>query len=248
MNEEPEEMGIPEWVVTFGDMMSLLLTFFIMLVSLSEIKEEETYQALVDSMQRQFGYSKTLDALSPGDSRPRTSAFKTLATTGRAKRKDTANGGVPKKAPSGEEPAVRIIRPGSTTAVGSVVFFDIASSRLDADADAVLRKLAEEIRGKPQKVEIRGHVSGEYATRIGSSRGATMLGIERAEAVREVLVETHGLVAGRFRISSAGDSEPIIRDGGGGSNLRNSRVEIFLLDETVEDLGGDTVPASSIGS
>ena len=36
--------GIPEWVVTFGDMMSLLLTFFIMLVSLSEIKEEQKYQ------------------------------------------------------------------------------------------------------------------------------------------------------------------------------------------------------------
>jgi chemotaxis protein MotB len=35
MNDEPEEMEIPEWVVTFGDMMSLLLTFFIMLVSLS---------------------------------------------------------------------------------------------------------------------------------------------------------------------------------------------------------------------
>ena len=44
MVEEEEEVGIPEWVVTFGDMMSLLLTFFIMLVSLSEIKEEEKYQ------------------------------------------------------------------------------------------------------------------------------------------------------------------------------------------------------------
>ena len=41
--EEEESMGIPEWVVTFGDMMSLLLTFFIMLVSLSEMKEEEKY-------------------------------------------------------------------------------------------------------------------------------------------------------------------------------------------------------------
>ncbi len=58
MNDEPDEIGIPEWVVTFGDMMSLLLTFFIMLVSLSEIKEEETYQALVNSVQEQFGYEK----------------------------------------------------------------------------------------------------------------------------------------------------------------------------------------------
>lgn len=248
MNDEPDEIGIPEWVVTFGDMMSLLLTFFIMLVSLSEIKEEETYQALVDSMQRQFGYAKTLDALSPGESKPRTSAYRTLATTGRAKRKDTANGGVPKKAPSGEEPAVRIIRPGSTTAVGSVVFFEIASSRINADAEDVLEKLAEEIRGKPQKVEIRGHVCSEFAMRIGNSGGATMLGIERAEAVRKILVDQHKLEPHRFRISSAGDSEPITRDSGSGTNVKNPRVEIFMLDETVEDRGGDTVPLSAVSN
>lgn len=248
MNDEPDEIGIPEWVVTFGDMMSLLLTFFIMLVSLSEIKEEETYQALVDSMQQQFGYAKTLDALSPGESKPRTSAYRTLATTGRAKRKDTANGGVPKKAPSGEEPAVRIIRPGSATAVGSVVFFEIASSRINADADSVLAKLAEEIRGKPQKVEIRGHVCSQYATRIGTSGGATMLGIERAEAVRRILVERHNLEPHRFRISSAADSEPITRDGGAETNVKNPRVEIFMLDETVEDLGGDTMPLSAVST
>ena len=52
--EEEPEAGIPEWVVTFGDMMSLLLTFFIMLVSMSEIKEEERFQALVQSMRRQL--------------------------------------------------------------------------------------------------------------------------------------------------------------------------------------------------
>ena len=37
---EDEAPGVPEWVVTYGDMMSLLLTFFIMLVSMSELKEE----------------------------------------------------------------------------------------------------------------------------------------------------------------------------------------------------------------
>ena len=50
--EEEPEPGIPEWVVTFGDMMSLLLTFFIMLVSMSEIKEEERFQAMLESMRR----------------------------------------------------------------------------------------------------------------------------------------------------------------------------------------------------
>lgn len=31
--------GAPEWVVTYGDMMSLLLTFFILLVSLSALSD-----------------------------------------------------------------------------------------------------------------------------------------------------------------------------------------------------------------
>ena len=44
--EEDPPAGVPEWVVTYGDMMSLLLTFFIMLVSMSKIKEEGTMRAL----------------------------------------------------------------------------------------------------------------------------------------------------------------------------------------------------------
>ena len=238
MDDEPDEIGIPEWVVTFGDMMSLLLTFFIMLVSLSEIKEEETYQALVDSMQQQFGYARTLDALTPGDSRPRSSAFKTLATTGRAKKKDTATGGVPEKAPTGEEPQVRIIRPGQMTAVGSVVFFETGSDKISRAADAVMTDLAAELRGKPQKIEVRGHVSAEYAARTDGSDEAMMLAFRRAATVRKILVEREKLNPDRFRISSASDSEPMTRTGRGSAIARNPRVEVFMLDETVEDLSG----------
>lgn len=238
MNDEPDEIGIPEWVVTFGDMMSLLLTFFIMLVSLSEIKEEETYQALVDSMQRQFGYARTLDALTPGESRPRSSAFTTLATTGRAKKKDTATGGVPEKAPTGEEPLVRVVRPGQMTAVGSVIFFDLGSDAISPSADAVITHLADQLRGKPQKIEVRGHVSAEFAARTDGTDEAIMLGFRRAAAVRKLLVQREGLNSDRFRISSAGDSEPMSRTGRSSAIARNPRVEVFMLDETVEDLHG----------
>lgn len=238
MDDEPDEIGIPEWVVTFGDMMSLLLTFFIMLVSLSEIKEEETYQALVDSMQRQFGYARTIDALTPGDSRPRSTEFSVLATTGRAKKKDTAKGGVPEKAPTGEEPQVRIIRPGQLTAVGSVVFFELGSEEIDQAAQAALKNVAEQLRGKPQKIEVRGHVSAEFAARTEGTDEAVTLGFRRAAAVRRILVRREGLESSRFRISSAAESEPMSRTGRSNAIARNPRVEVFLLDETVEDLRG----------
>jgi len=238
IDDEPEEAGIPEWVVTFGDMMSLLLTFFIMLVSLSEIKEEETYQALVNSMQRQFGYQRTLDALAPGETRPRQAAFTPLATTGRAKKKDTAKGGVPKKAPVGEENQVRIVRPGQMTAVGSVVFFELGSDQITPAADESIQGLAAQLRGKPQKIEVRGHVSSEFAARTEGTDEAVMLAFRRAAKVRRILVEREGLKADRFRISSAGDSEPMSRTGRSSAIARNPRVEVFMLDETVEDLRG----------
>ena len=231
-------IGIPEWVVTFGDMMSLLLTFFIMLVSLSEIKEEETYQALVDSMQQQFGYQRTLDALAPGESKPRQTTYSVQSTTGRAKKKDTAKGGVPDKAPVGEERMVRIVRPGQMTAVGSVVFFEEGSEKLSKAAQSVIRNAAEQLRGKPQKIEVRGHTSAEYATRTAGTDDAVMLGFRRAAAVRRYLVEKEGIESARFRISSAADSEPMSRTAGGSTMAGNPRVEVFLLDETVEDLQG----------
>lgn len=235
--DEPEAPGIPEWVVTFGDMMSLLLTFFIMLVSLSEIKEEDQYQAMVDSLKQQFGYKRTLDALAPGDTRPRAAEFSVQSTTGRARKKHTARGGVPEKAPVGEDPHLRIVRPGQMTAIGSVVFFEVGSANLDQAAQQVLRQVAESLRGKPQKIEVRGHVSAEFAARTAGTQEAMMLGFQRAAAVERFLVTEEGIQAERFRLSSAGNSEPMQRVGGD-ARAKNPRVEVFMLDEKQNERQG----------
>ena len=50
----PCEEGAPGWVVTFGDMMSLLLTFFILLLSFATM-ETVKYKVLSGSIQVAFG-------------------------------------------------------------------------------------------------------------------------------------------------------------------------------------------------
>jgi chemotaxis protein MotB len=52
--EECEE-GSPGWMTTFGDMMTLLLTFFVLLVSMSVIREEE-FEAAKKSIKEVFLY------------------------------------------------------------------------------------------------------------------------------------------------------------------------------------------------
>lgn len=238
MDEEEEAMGIPEWVVTFGDMMSLLLTFFIMLVSMSELKQDEKFQAMVESFKKQFGHDLSMESVTPGDHRSRTSAYRVLSTAGRAKRKDTHKGGAPTRAPVGEEERVRIIRPGGNTAIGTVIFFEDGSYDLSEDARAALDKEVEQMAGKPQKIEIRGHTSQQLATPGADPADSMKLAYNRCLVVMQYLIEKHGFPPERIRCASAGAYEPMYLSSDPDKMRLNPRVEVFLLEETVEDLVG----------
>ena len=50
----PVEEGAPTWIVTFADMMSLLLTFFILMYSMSEVKQERFLLAS-ESLPKRWG-------------------------------------------------------------------------------------------------------------------------------------------------------------------------------------------------
>ncbi len=233
MADDDAGMGVPEWVVTFGDMMSLLLTFFIMLVSLSEVKQEEKYQAMVESMRQQFGYSTSMASFSPGNSRPRNSKLAHLATTGRARRMDTMQGGDKARAPVGDFPTVQIIRPGDRTAVGAVIRFPAGDTEIPVQEPGEFGRLIEEIRGKPQKIEIRGH------TGLGPDDGATdaakwETAFRRVQNVM-LLLKKEGVETGRIRMAIAQSHEPVYTGTDPALLAQNPRVEIYLLDEFAED-------------
>ena len=46
--------GTPAWLLTYGDLMSLLLCFFILLAALSQLKVQD-YRAVVKEIQRALG-------------------------------------------------------------------------------------------------------------------------------------------------------------------------------------------------
>lgn len=237
MDDDEPAAGIPEWVVTFGDMMSLLLTFFIMLVSMSEIKKEEQYQALVESFRRQFGHDDSMESVIAGKAKPRNSNMAKLATMGRAKRFSTHAGGDKVKAPVGDSPQVRIIRPGSKTAVGTVVYFEEDSATLTDAAIAALQAQGLEFGGKPQKIEIRGHTSLRPLPVNSQFKTHWDLAFARCVAVKEFLISL-GIDERRIRIAVAGKNEPFHIGTDPILLKQNPRVEVFLLDEVIDDLVG----------
>ena len=237
MDDDDGDPGIPEWVVTFGDMMSLLLTFFIMLVSMSEIKKDEQYQALVESFRRQFGHDSSMESVIAGNAKPRNSNLAKLATMGRAKRFSTHAGGDKVKAPVGDSPQVRIIRPGSKTAIGTVVYFEEGSAQLTDAAKATLQAQTLEFGGKPQKIEIRGHTSLRPLAKDSPYKTHWDLAYARCAAVKEFLVSL-GIDEKRLRIAVSGKNEPFHIGTDPLLLKQNPRVEVFLLDEVIDDLVG----------
>ena len=66
LHEDPPPPGVPEWLLTYGDMMSLLLAFFVMIVSMSDLQSEGRVVQAVEAMQRQFGHdSPTPEGVEP---------------------------------------------------------------------------------------------------------------------------------------------------------------------------------------
>ncbi|MEQ8208579.1 MAG: flagellar motor protein MotB [Lacipirellulaceae bacterium] len=236
--EEEPEPGIPEWVVTFGDMMSLLLTFFIMLVSMSEIKEDEQYQAMVESIREQFGHDMSQASLAPGEIRPRTAQNPSLSEMGRAKKKDTKSGGQDVEAVHGDHKKVQIVRPGDDSSIGGIIYFQEDSAELTEQNRRALVNIIKQISGKPQKIEVRGHTSRKPVDPASGYTDHMDLAYARSRHTKEFLIQ-EGIDEKRIRLSMAGASEPIYVGVDPDRLASNARVQILMWDERVQDLEPD---------
>ncbi|MEM9353827.1 MAG: flagellar motor protein MotB [Planctomycetota bacterium] len=236
--EEDPEPGIPEWVVTFGDMMSLLLTFFIMLVSMSEIKEDQKYMAMVESFREQFGHDLSTTAMVPGESTVRGAAMPhPMYSMGRNKRMDTKNGGQEVKAVTGENERVQIVRPGDDSSIGGVIYFEEDATLLTEANKWSLQRIIEQIAGKPQKIEVRGHASRKPMGQETEFQDAYDLAYARCRSTRQFLIE-QGIDPSRIRLTAAGSNEPLYTGVDRDRLKLNSRVQVMMWDERVGDLEG----------
>ena len=152
--------GVPEWVVTYGDLMSLLLCFFILLAAFSELKQERDYQDVVRSIQEAFGYQggigkirvedipySTTDSLDTDNSDTSEKPFVASETTS--------------ESIAGRNESTNTINEGMRFTVGASLTFEAGSTEL---TPRVQRQLREEVgpalQGHRVKIEVRGHAWG----------------------------------------------------------------------------------------
>lgn len=226
--------GAPEWVMTFGDMMSLLLTFFILLVSLSEIKNEDVWRAKAEVVKKSFGlHGGGGQVPSPTD--PDLSLVERLESLYLQQQRHRRSADVADPATQGRQVRVTQSRKDLRRGVGSVLF-EPGAATLSDQARQQLQLVGGLLRGYNNKIELHGHASSSEAGVKSDYPDLWALSLARAQAVMQYLTDELGIQRQRIRLVANADNEPMRRREYDEIALTpNRRVDIEISDRLVEE-------------
>ena len=231
-----ESAGVPEWMVTFGDLMSLLLTFFILLLSFSELKKDHEYQRVITAVKEAFGYSGGVGVL-PTDDPPLRSMIEILETMAQEHFKETKVSHSEERGISGKRTRVSRVHDGMKFTIGGSITFDPGSAELKQSAERELEKVGDLLRGRNNKIAVRGHAAKKQLPESSRFDDLRDLSYYRAKAVADYLVEEVGIDPNVLVVDARGATEPVeVRAYSTDDQTANRRVEVIMLEVMAKEL------------
>ncbi len=233
----------PLWYISFADMVSLLMAFFVMLASFSAgTSDDAKYRQFLRSLQEAFRFPVAAGLVGDGEEPdPKTLIERLEQLTMTNFRKSGGEGGDGRP---GTVNTIKKTREGIEFTIGGQIGFEGGSAELRDEAKTALREIIEYIRGENNKIEVRGHATRlEAGQGPGADRTEHELAYSRACAVADYLI-SQGIKPERIRRVDCGSSEPLVaRAYDEQTKKANRRVEIIVMQALVQDFeGSDSVP------
>ena len=118
--------------------------------------------------------------------------------------------------------------PAGMAAISMTVTFPTGSATLTSQAEAALAPLGRAL-SSPDLAPFRFRIEGHTDT-VGDGETNQRLSERRAEAVRNYLIQKHGVSAARLEAVGLGESRPVVPTGDNVDEPRNRRVQVINLD------------------
>jgi chemotaxis protein MotB len=193
---EERRAPLPAWLVSFGDMMTLILTFFILLITLSREREYALVADGLGSFVSALRSHGIPGFLSDAERQDVFESFRrrfNLPPEDDAQRRDSAEEASDAELLRAE--AVAALAPHDELFQPHVASFASDSAALDEGSRAYLDRLAYTLRPGPgQLLVLEGHAA-DAGPRF--ARDDVWLAVERSRAVRIYLLEAHGFAPAR---------------------------------------------------
>ncbi|MDH3392910.1 MAG: OmpA family protein [Desulfobulbaceae bacterium] len=215
-------VGAPAWMCTFADMMSLLLCFFVLLLSFANM-DETKFEMVAGSLEQAFGTQRERPLLGdpagqdmismqfPGKPIDLTVQVKIIQSM----EKEVKDGLI----------EVEEDENGVTLRVKESVAFDSGRAEIKPRFREILNKLGKLFVGMNVDIEVGGHTDnmplkkkGEYASNWG-------LSTSRAVNVVEYWVGKYKFAANRISAVGYADGHPLASNSTAVGRARNRRVE-----------------------
>lgn len=255
--------GIPAWVMTFADLMSLLMCFFVLLLSFSEM-DLQKYKQIAGSMKMAFGVQTSIPAheIPKGTSiiAKNFSPGKPTKTILNKIQQDTAD----KNKEKLESPTAAEIKTQSDARkIAESLKKEISEGKLEievADKNIIIRikeensfvsgngrltvlfgpvikKIHEAIKNIKGTIKVGGHTDDNPIS-TAEYRSNWELSTARAVSVAHALMEEGKIEENRFEIVGYGDTRPLVPNTTDENRSKNRRVDI-IIHQGNEDVGDD---------
>ncbi len=245
-NTEEEEEGAPAWVVTFGDLMSLLLCFFVLLLSFSEM-DRQLYREVAGSMAQAFGVQRKIPTFdSPKGMKiiarnfdqeiiPSKERLEIIAT----QEKEEVGNELKKEVETSfkdikDNIQIKTGKNQVTIRLMGETAFDSGEAKIKEQVIPLIRKIGAVLKGTKGDIIIAGHTDNVPITG-GLYKSNLKLSIARAATVAEFLIHKSSVEPKRIATMGFGKYRPIESNDTPRGRQKNRRVEIILKSAHLPD-------------
>lgn len=227
-------MAAPQWMVTYSDMVTQLLAFFIVLFSISVV-DVQRFQSLISAfrasvgildMGRSFEQNTLVGsppvAIAPAPAPAGSQLTLQLQQVMQELAQQLEAGGLPSSVELVPEERGLVVR------LAERVLFDLGKADLRPDSRRVLDVLAGVLARIPNPVRVEGHTDN-LPIRNERFPSNWELSTARATTVVRYFVEHHRLDPRRFSAAGYGEYHPLVPNTSDANRQKNRRVDVVIL-------------------
>ena len=218
-------------MATFADMMTLLLCFFILLLSFATmdvVKFREALGSVQKALGVQFAHDGQFEAIA--SSPLQLDEFEVTEGIGEDRALlDELNAAISEEGLDNEIGA-EIDGRGVIVRINGQVLYQQGDSSLKPESDAILARIAALVRGSRHRVMIEGHTD-DIPIQTARYPSNWELSTARAIAAMRFLVD-HNVEAERVSVAGYADQRPVAPNDGLENRATNRRVEFVFIRET----------------
>jgi len=213
---EDSQSGDPSWLVTFGDAISLLLTFFVLLFACSSPD--------IPEIRLMWGYLG--DSLGSMEQTKPSIVPLLVSKIGRRSVSQELGEFIKEQGLEDFEAKMSVVSEGVLINLDSPLLFDLGETDLKEETMPLLDKIAEIVKELPNEINIGGHTDDlPIHTRRFPSNWE--LSAARAIAVGNSFIKK-GILPARLSVAGYADSRPLFANDGEEHRALNRRVEILI--------------------